>query len=57
MYSWLPLDADGNIDNCNIYDEPVVGGNMSGVGVSECSDYVYDRSDYWGVTVNERVCQ
>jgi len=47
IYQWIPADKDGILDYCKIYtnnNETVV-----------CEEHVFDKSVYWGVTLNEQV--
>ncbi|KAF6040828.1 hypothetical protein EB796_000861 [Bugula neritina] len=46
IYQWIPVDKDGILDSCKIYTN-----NNETV---ECEEHVFDKSVYWGVTLNER---
>ncbi|KAF6040835.1 hypothetical protein EB796_000868 [Bugula neritina] len=46
IYQWIPVDKDGILDSCKIYTN-----NNETV---ECEEHVFDKSVYWGVTLNEQ---
>ncbi|KAF6040834.1 hypothetical protein EB796_000867 [Bugula neritina] len=46
IYQWIPVDKDGILDSCKIYTN-----NNETV---ECEEHVFDKSVYWGVTLNQQ---
>ena len=49
IHQWIPVDKDGGLDSCKIYTSSM--NNKT----EDCREYVFDKSVYWGVTLNERV--